>query len=366
MLPARSPGTHRFRFSQKSTVAGYGQETEATTNHGRVDTHKGTHHAAVVLMNGRRLDNAQFPATAAGYAGLLAWMRGFGRLHAIGVEGTGSYGAALARHLRSQGVTVVEVNRPDRRQRRAKGNSDPLDAYAAADAVLSGRAVAVPKAGDGIVESIRALHLVRGGAVKSRTACINEMKALIVTASAELREQLPARAADLADACARLHPAGDLADPLQAIMTTLGHLARRYHALSAEIADLDIQLAALVKQARPDLLQINGVGVETAAQLLSTCGDNPDRLYSDAAFASLCGVSPVPASSGKTNRPRLNRGGDRQANRGFSPFRLVTPDPELARAEPATARHRAHHPRSSSRCARLAAPPIATRVHRGP
>jgi transposase len=158
------------------------------------------------------------------------------------------------------------------------------------------------------------LHLVRGGAVKSRTACINEMKALIVTASAELREQLPARAADPADACARLHPAGDLADPLQAIMTTLGHLARRYHALSAEIADLDIQLAALVKQARPDLLQINGVGVETAAQLLSTCGDNPDRLYSDAAFASLCGVSPVPASSGKTNRHRLNRGGDRQAN----------------------------------------------------
>jgi transposase len=284
---------------------------------GGVDTHKDTHHAAVVLMNGRRLADAQFPATAAGYAGLLAWMRGFGRVHAVGVEGTGSYGAALARYLSGQDVRVVEVNRPDRRQRRAKGKSDPLDAYAAADAVLSGRAVTVPKAGDGIVESIRALHLVRGGAVKSRTACINEMKALVVTAPAQLREQLPARAADLAGACARLHPGGDLADPVQAIMAALGHLAGRYHALSAEITDLDTQLAALVNQARPDLLQITGVGVETAAQLLSTCGDNPDRLSSDAAFASLCGVSPVPASSGKTNRHRLNRGGDRQANRAL-------------------------------------------------
>jgi transposase len=317
VLPARPPGTHRLSFFYEGAVTGMAKKPRQRRITGGVDTHKDTHHAAVVLMNGRRLADAQFPATAAGYRALPAWMRGFGRLHAVGVEGTGSYGAALARHLRSQDVTVVEVNRPDRRQRRAKGKSDPLDAYAAADAVLSGRAVAVPKATDGIVESIRALHLVRGGAVKSRTACINEMKALVVTAPAELREQLPARAADLADACARLHPRGDLADPIQGITAALGHLARRYHTLSAEIADLDIQLAALVKQARPDLLEITGVGVETAAQLLSTCGDNPDRLYSDAAFASLCGVSPVPASSGKTTRHRLNRGGDRQANRAL-------------------------------------------------
>ncbi|MCW2943798.1 MAG: family transposase [Actinoallomurus sp.] len=266
-------------------------------------------------------------------------MRGFGRLHAVGVEGTGSYGAALARHLRGQDVAVIEVNRPDRRQRRAKGKSDPLDAYAAADAVLSGRAVAVPKAGDGITESIRALHLVRGGAVKSRTACINEMKALVVTAPAELREQLPASAAaDLAAACTHLHPHGDLADPAQATKAALRHLAGRYHSLSAEIADLDTQLAVLVKQARPDLLDICGVGVETAAQLLSTCGDNPDRLHSDAAFASLCGVSPVPASSGKTNRHRLNRGGDRQANQcplhdRHLPHGPRPPDPHL-RATP--------------------------------
>ncbi|WP_328710932.1 IS110 family transposase [Microbispora hainanensis] len=285
---------------------------------GGVDTHKDTHHAAVILMNGRRLADAEFPATAAGHADLLEWMRSFGRLHAVGVEGTGSYGAGLARHLRSAEVRIVEVNRPDRRQRRAKGKSDPLDAYAAADAVLSGRAMAVPKAGDGIVESIRALHLARNGAIKARTACSNEMKALVVTAPAELREQLPARSATkLAQVCARLRPLADLADPAQGVKAALRTLARRYNALTAEIADSDAQLAVLVEQARPDLLAIRGVGVETAAQLLATCGDNPDRLQSEAAFASLCGVSPVPASSGKTRRYRLNRGGDRQANRAL-------------------------------------------------
>jgi transposase len=128
---------------------------------GGIDTHSQTHHAAVQLMNGARIADAQFPVTTEGYARLLAWMRSFGRLHAAGVEGTGSYGAGLARYLREQGVDVIEVNRPDRRQRRAKGKSDPLDAYAAADAVLSGRASAVPKAGDGIVEAIRALHVTR-------------------------------------------------------------------------------------------------------------------------------------------------------------------------------------------------------------
>jgi transposase len=285
---------------------------------GGVDTHKDTHHAAVMLMNGRRLADAQFPATAQGYADLLGWLHTFGRVHAVGVEGTGSYGAALARHLRRQGVKVIEVNRPDRRQRRTRGKSDPLDAYAAADAVLSGRASTVPKAGDGIVESIRALHSVRAGAVKARTACLNELQSLLVTAPAELREQLAGpKSAKLAEACRRLRTLGDLADPAQGTKTALRHLACRYRSLTEEITSLDAQLAALVKQARPDLLAIRGVGVETAAQLLATCGDNPDRLHSEAAFASLCGVSPVPASSGKTKRHRLNRGGDRQANRAL-------------------------------------------------
>jgi transposase len=283
---------------------------------GGVDTHRDTHHAAIVLMNGRRLADAEYPATAAGYADLLAWMRSFGRLHAVGVEGTGAYGKGLARHLRREKVEVVEVNRPDRRQRRAKGRSDPLDAYAAAEAVLAGRATTVPKAGDGIVESIRAVHVVRAGAVKARTACVNEMKALVITAPAELREQLPARSTPrLVHACAQLPTDGDVVDPAHGITTALRRLATRYLHLSAEISDADAQLVVLVKRARPDLLAIHGVGAESAAQLLSTCGDNPDRLSSEAAFASLCGVSPVPASSGQTRRHRLSRGGDRQANR---------------------------------------------------
>lgn len=285
---------------------------------GGVDTHADTHHAAVEVMNGGRIADAQFPATGQGYEQLLEWMRSFGRLHAVGIEGTGSYGAGLTRHLRENGVEVIEVNRPDRRQRRTQGKSDPLDAYAAADAVLAGRARALPKGSDGIVESIRAVHLARAGAMKARTACVNELRSLLVTAPAELRERMAGISAGaLTTLCARLRPAADVADPLQGTKLALRSLARRYQALSTEIEDLDIHLKALVAQARPDLLTVHGVGPETAAQLLITCGDNPDRLTSPAAFAALCGVAPIPASSGKTNRHRLSRGGDRQANRAL-------------------------------------------------
>jgi transposase len=287
---------------------------------GGVDTHSQTHHAAVQLMDGARVADAEFPATGEGYARLLAWMRSYGRLHAVGVEGTGSYGAGLARHLRGQGVTVIEVSQPDRRQRRAKGKSDPLDAYAAADAVIAGRAAAIAKTGDGIVEAIRALHLTRAGAIKARTAAINELKALLVTAPASLREQLTGTGTGtpaLIAACARLRPAGDPAAPEHATKTALRSLARRCQVLTSEVTALDSQLAPLATRACPALLAIGGVGTETAAQLLITCGDNPDRLRSQAAFAALCGVSPIPASSGKTNRHRLNRGGDRQANRAL-------------------------------------------------
>jgi transposase len=288
---------------------------------GGVDTHAGTHHAAVVLMNGGRVADAQFPATAAGYGQLLAWLRGFGRLHAVGVEGTGCYGAGLSRHLRGEGVQVVEVNAPDRRQRRARGKSDPLDAYAAAEAVLSGRARAVPKAGTGVVESIRAVHLARAGAVKARTACLNELRSLLITAPAPLRQRLDGLpAAQLVAACARLRPAlspAQLADPVHGVKLALRSLARRHHTLTTEIKELHTHLAALVTHAHPDLLTIHGVGVETAAQLLITCGDNPDRLHNSAAFAALCGTAPLPASSGKTTRHRLCRSGDRQANRAL-------------------------------------------------
>jgi transposase len=299
-------------------MARTGRKSKTRKIVGGVDTHSQTHHAAVVLMNGSRVADAQFPATGEGYEQLLGWLRSFGRVHAVGVEGTGAYGAGLARHLRGQGVTVVEVNRPDRQQRRTKGKSDPLDSYAAADAVLSGRADAVPKAADGIVEAIRALHVTRSGAVKARTAAINELRNLLVTAPAALREQLAVTAVrPLIAVCLRLRPSSSSATPEHATKTALRSLARRYQALTTEIDALEAQIAALVKVARPALIAIGGVGPETAAQLLITCGDNPQRLRSEAAFAALCGVSPVPASSGKTSRHRLNRGGDRQANRAL-------------------------------------------------
>jgi transposase len=286
---------------------------------GGVDTHADTHHAAVLLLNGGRLADAQFPATAAGYAHLLDWLRGFGRLHAVGVEGTGSYGAGLTRHLHAAGVRVVEVNRPDRRQRRLAGKSDPLDAYAAAEAVLAGRATALPKLGTGIVAAIRALHGTRAGAVKARAATLNELRALLITGPAGLRDQLRQHSTGaLVDACIRLRPTPSLTDPDQATKHALRSLARRYRALSAEITDLDGQLRPLVRRACPPLIAIHGVGPETAAQLLITIGDNPDRLVSEAAFAALCGVAPIPASSGKTRtKHRLSRGGDRQANRAL-------------------------------------------------
>jgi transposase len=225
----------------------------------------------------------------------------------------------LTRHLHTARVRVVEVNRPDRRQRRLAGKSDPLDAYAAADAVLARRATAAPKLGTGIVEAIRALHATRAGAVKARTAAINERGALLDPAPPRLRDQLRElgpRA--LIDACARLRPTpGALTDPMPAVKHALRSLARRYRTLTSEITDLDTQLRPLVTQACPQLLALHGVGYETAAQLLITLGDNPDRARAEAGFAALCGVAPIPASSGKTTKHRLSRGGDRQANRAL-------------------------------------------------
>jgi transposase len=282
---------------------------------GGVDTHSQTHHAAVLDALGRELGDQEFPATAAGYRALLKWLHSFGELARVGVEGTSSYGAGLLRHLHAAGVVVVEVDRPDRRTRRALGKSDPIDAYAAAHAALAGARVVVPKAGDGIVEAIRALRVTRRGAVKARTATINQLKALLVTAPPEIREPLTGLStAVLIPTCMAHCPTGTLADPANAVRLALRRLARRYQFLSTEIRLADAELRGLILTAAPGMLTRLGVGVEVTGQLLTTVGDNPDRMRSEAAFAHLCGVAPIPASSGKTRRHRLNRGGDRQAN----------------------------------------------------
>jgi transposase len=282
-----------------------------------VDTHSLTHHAAVLDGLGRELGDREFPATAAGYTALLGWIRGHGQLATVGVEGTGSYGVGLVRHLHAAGVTVVEIDRPDRRARRARGKSDPIDAYAAARAALSGTHVVIPKVRDGIVEAIRMLRVTRRSAVKARTQTTNQLKSLLVTAPPGLREHLRAlKTVALMKTCARLtYPAtGSLDDPASAIVVVLRRLARRYEYLTAEIRAADAELRPLITTAAPQMLTQLGVGLEVTGQLLTTVGDNPERLRSEAAFAHLCGVAPIPASTGKTHRHRLNRGGDRAAN----------------------------------------------------
>ena len=290
---------------------------------GGVDTHKDTHVAAAKDALGRILGTQAFPATTAGFTALWAWLSGFGTVVAVGVEGTGSYGAGLGRYLGAQGVLVVEVNRPDRAKRRQKGKSDPQDAINAAAAVQSGDATAIPKAGIGIVEAIRAIRTVRLGAVKSRTVALNQLDSLIVTAPATVRESLtgltgPAR---LSHCATTLRPGTDLADPTQATQTALRRLASRIQYLTAEIGQADTELHALTTAAAPRTLARLGVGPDTAAQLLTTAGDNPDRLHTEAAFAHLCGVAPIQASSGRTDKHRLNRGGDRHANAAL--YRIV-------------------------------------------
>ena len=294
------------------------QDSEVT---GGVDTHGEVHVAAAVDGTGRILGTQSFAATAAGYGALLRWLRGHGRVVRIGIEGTGSYGAGLARHLSGEGVAVVEVNRPDRQRRRRHGKSDTVDAEAAARAALNGDACGTPKAGGGPVESVRVLRLARRSAIKARTQAANQIHGLTITAPDQLRSRLRGLSTgDCVALCARFRTS-DVADPAEATKHALRSLARRHVELSAEIDALDDQIARLCADINPALLAAPGVGPEIAATLLVAAGDNPHRMSSDAAFAALCGASPVEASSGKVVRHRLNSGGDRQANNAL--WRIV-------------------------------------------
>jgi transposase len=311
-----------------------------------VDTHADTHHAAAIDGVGRRLADAPFPATPAGYEQLAVWAAGHGQVTAFGVEGTGSYGAAVTRHLRTAGQVVVEVDRPDRKTRRQQGKSDPIDAYAAAAAVLSGAATGTPKTRDGHVEAIRILRVERSSAIKARTQAINQLKALLVTGPADLRQTLTSHTTTrtLVAACRNLRPDTTPLTKINdrdrlittSLKTTLRGLARRIHTLTEELHDIDSALGPLVTHTAPALTAVHGVGTQVAAQLLITAGDNPTRLHSEAAFAHLCGTAPLPASSGRTTRHRLNRGGDRQANQALHTIaltRLANHEPTRAYAE---------------------------------
>jgi len=294
-------------------------ETRAIT--GGVDTHADVHVAAALDPIGGLLGVAEFPAVPAGYARLLGWLGGFGTVCLVGVEGTGSYGAGLARHLAAAGIRVVEVDRSDRQDRRRQGKSDPLDAVSAARAAQSGRARGAPKGRDGSVEAIRALMVAKRTARSERTQTINQARSLVLTGPDDLRVRFTGHTAGgLVAELASLRPRpGDIVG--YATRIALRELGRRAEFLGCQLERLDELIVPLVTARAPALLALYGVGPDTAALLLVAAGDHPERLRSEAAWAHLCAAAPIPASSGRVTRHRLNPGGDRQANHAL--WRIV-------------------------------------------
>jgi transposase len=301
---------------------------------GGVDTHRDSNVAAVVDMNGGLLGVKSFPTTASGHRALSLWMSGFGTIARVGIEGTGAYGAGVARHLMAADVAVIEVDRPNRQKRRQHGKSDELDAIEAARGTLSGRCTGRAKTGNSHAEALRALLVAKRSARSTRIRTLVQLRYLMFTAPDELRAKLGGLSStQLVNEAAKLRPraGGDVV--MHATKTTAVILARRIHALDAELATIDEQLGPIVKAAAPDLLNIFGVGIDTAAVLLVTAGDNPARITTEAAWAMLCGIAPIPASSGKIdNRFRLNSGGDRHANNAI--WRIVIT--RLGQHEPRT------------------------------
>ena len=288
-----------------------------------VDTHLDTHVGAVISETGNLLGTLAVSTDSAGYLKLLTWAKSLGRLRRAGVEGTGTYGAGLARVLHDHEIGVLEVNRPDRASRRFQGKSDPTDAESAARAVLAGSATAIPKTQSGAAEALRAVSVARRSAVKAKTQAINQVRALLVSAPQDIRARLwKAKPSECIDGCARLRSLGTT-PLLQTLAATLRMLAKRWLMLAGELKELDAMLERLTSQHAKRLRQQFGVGSHTAAALIAVAGDNPERLRNEAALAALCGVSPLQASSGKTTRHRLNRGGDRSANNALWTIAMV-------------------------------------------
>jgi len=282
---------------------------------GGVDTHADFHVAVAVDANGGLLGVESFPAEQAGFERLLGWLGGFGSVVRVGVEGTGSYGVGLARFLTEAGTEVVEVDRQNRQVRRKKGKSDPTDAVTAARAALSGAASVVPKRRDGPVEQMRVLLVARRSARHQKTQDLNQLRHLVYCAPEPIRVRFKDRPqTSLVKKAAAMRP-NPGSDPVSHTTNlVIRNLARRVLSLNTEIKEIDGLLTGLINQTAPALLDLYGVGADGAATLLVTAGDNPERIHSERSWAHLCGVTPIPASSGKTIRHRLNRGGDRHAN----------------------------------------------------
>ncbi len=289
---------------------------------GGVDTHADTHVAAAVDHNGGLLGVESFGADEVGFESLLGWLTGFGPVTRVGVEGTGSWGVGLTRFMAAAGIEVIEVDRPNRQTRRRVGKSDPTDAVSAARAALSGTATVTPKSRDGQVEEMRVLLVVRRSAREQRIQSLNQLRHLVFTAPEEIRVRFKDRPkTGLVSEAANMRPRKG-SDPI-AYRTNqvIRNLAKRIQSLNTEMRTIDETLRLLIEEKAPGLVALHGVGTDTAASLLVAAGDNPERLKSERSWAHLCGVTPIPASSGKVTRLRLNRGGDRQANAAL--YRIV-------------------------------------------
>jgi transposase len=288
-----------------------------------VDTHLDVHVAAVINHSGKLIGTRSFSVNTQGYLDLFNWASSLGVLVYAGVEGTGTYGAELCNILLNNQISVFEVNRPDRSRRRLKGKSDPTDAESAARSVWSGLATAIPKTHTGACEAMRIVSVARRSAVKAKTQAINQIRALLVSGPQEVRDKLwKVKANECVQSCIKINFVGENL-LLNTLSSTLKGLSKRWLVLSKEIAILDKQLDDLTKEHAKSLRDKFGVGPQTAATLMSVAGDNPDRLKSEAALAALCGVNPLPASSGKTVRHRLNRGGSRVANNAIWTIAMV-------------------------------------------
>lgn len=290
-----------------------------------IDTHADTHHIGLITNYGKHISDREFLAVGSGYRKITEYLASQGPVAAVGVEGTGSYGAELARVLAKEGFQVREVNRPNRAHRRLHGKSDPIDAYQAAQAVLAERGTSVPKSRDGYVEALRVLRTARTSALKARTAVLAQISGVLTAAPEAIRAKYRGQTSEArVKAMAASRPAaGDPADPATATAITLKRMGLRHRYLSEEIAEVDAEIEAIVATHAPHLLEVSGIGATVASQLLVTVGDNPERLATEAAFAALTGTAPIPASSGKTTRHRLSRGGDRAANSAVHRIVLV-------------------------------------------
>ncbi len=288
-----------------------------------VDTHVHTHSAAAVdAGTGAVLDQITVEATAEGYELLVDFADQHAMLRAWAIEGTGGHGAGLARHLARGGEVVVELDRPERAQRRNGAKSDPLDAIRAAREALARTRLGTPR-GSGDRQALSVLLTARRSAVEAATIAQRQLFSLVIAAPEPLRarfrgQKLPGMLKTAAGL--RIHPSWDT--ETTTTVTTLRALARRAHALAREAAEHERTILAIARAWRPDLLDQPGVGPIVAATVLCAWS-HPGRIHSEAAFAMLAGAAPIPANSGQTTtRYRLNRRGDRQLNRALHTITL--------------------------------------------